>query len=43
MKKLLLLLLLPIFSFGQVINTFPWVHDFENIVGLEQETNDFGD
>ena len=43
MKKLLLLLLLPIFSFGQVINTFPWVHNFENIVGLEQETNDFGD
>ena len=43
MKKLLLLLLLPIFSFGQVVNTFPWIHDFENIVGLEQETNDFGD
>ena len=43
MKKLLLLLLLPIFSFGQVINTFPWVHDFENIVGLEQDTSDFGD
>ena len=44
MKKLLLiLLLLPIFGFGQVINTFPWIHDFENIVGLEQETNDFAD
>ena len=43
MKKLLLLLLLPIFSFGQVVNTFPWVHDFENIVGLEQDTGDFGD
>ena len=42
MKKLLLLLL-PIFSFGQVVNTFPWVHDFENIVGLEQDTGDFGD
>ena len=42
MKKLLLLLLLPIFSFGQ-INQFPWVHDFENIVGLEQEPNDDGD
>ena len=38
MKKLLLLLLLPIFSFGQVINTFPWVYDFENVVGLEQDT-----
>ena len=37
MKKILLLLLLPIFSFGQ-INTFPWVHDFENILGLEQDT-----
>ena len=43
MKKLLLLLLLPIFSFGQVVNTFPWVHDFENSVPLEQDTNDFGD
>ena len=38
MKKILLLLLLPIFSFGQ-INQFPWIHDFENIVGLEQEPN----
>ena len=37
MKKILLLLLLPIFSFGQ-INTFPWTHDFENIIGLEQDT-----
>ena len=43
MKKLLLLLLLPIFSFGQVINTFPWINDFENFIGLEQEQNDFGD
>ena len=40
---LLLLLLLPIFSFGQVINNFPWVHDFENSIALEQDTNDFGD
>jgi hypothetical protein len=43
MKKLLLLLLLPIFSFGQVVNTFPWTHDFENVTGLEQDTTDFGD
>jgi hypothetical protein len=42
-KLLLLLLLLPIFSFGQVINNFPWVHDFENGIVLEQDTNDFGD
>ena len=41
MKKILFLLLLPLISFGQTINTFPWVHDFENIVGLEQDiTND---
>ena len=37
MKKILLLLLLPIFSFGQVVNTFPWVNDFENYIELEQE------
>jgi hypothetical protein len=37
MKKILFILLLPIFSFGQ-INTFPWIHDFENIIGLEQDT-----
>jgi len=43
MKNLILLLLLPIFSFGQVINTFPWIHDFENLVALEQDTNDFAD
>ena len=43
MKNLILLLLLPIFSFGQVINTFPWIHDFENGVALEQDTNDFAD
>ena len=43
MKKLLLLLfLLPFLSLGQV-NTFPWIHDFENIIGLEQEPNDDGD
>ena len=42
MKKLLLiLLLLPIFSFGQV-NTFPWIHDFENGVGLNETSNDDG-
>ena len=43
MKKLLLILLLPIFSLGQSINTFPWIYDFENIIALEQDTNDFGD
>ncbi len=42
MKKILLLLLLPIFSFGQ-INTFPWIHDFDNSLGLEQEINYDGD
>jgi len=43
MKQLLLLLLIPVFSFSQVINTFPWVHDFENSIPLEQEVNDDGD
>ena len=43
MKKLLLLLLLPIFSFGQVINTFPWNNNFENNIPLEQDQNDDGD
>jgi len=43
MKKILLILLLPIFSFGQFVNTFPWVHDFENFIPLQQDTNDFGD
>ena len=43
MKKLLLLLLLPIFSFGQVVNTFPWINDFEYNIPLEQDTNDDGD
>ena len=42
-KLLLLLLLLPIFSFGQVINTFPWTNDFENAVGLNEMSNDDGD
>jgi len=43
MKKLIFLLLLtPIFAFSQ-INTFPWTHDFENYVGLEQDTTDDGD
>ena len=43
MKQLLLLLLIPIFGFSQVVNTFPWIHDFENAIPLEQETNDDGD
>ena len=43
MKKLLLiLLLLPIFSFGQ-INTFPWTNNFDNGVGLTNWTGDDGD
>jgi len=42
MKKLLILLLLPIFSFGQV-NTFPWTNDFENYVLLDEDQNDDGD
>ena len=43
MKRILfLLLLLPFIGFGQV-NTFPWIHDFENAVGLEQDQNDDGD
>jgi hypothetical protein len=42
MKKILLLLLLPIFSFGQ-INTFPWTHDFDNGVGLTNWAGDDGD
>ena len=41
--KRLLLILLPIFSFGQGINTFPWIYDFENAIALEQDTNDFAD
>ena len=43
MKKILLLLLLPFIGFGQISN-FPWTHDFENFIELEQDTmNDFGD
>ena len=42
MKKILLLLLLPAFVFGQV-NTFPWVNDFESFIALEQDPNDDGD
>jgi len=42
MKKILLILLLPIFSFGQ-INTFPWTNNFDNGVGLTNSTSDNGD
>ena len=42
MRKLLLILLLPLFSFGQ-INTFPWVHNFDNSIGLTNWTGDDGD
>ena len=43
MKKLLiLLLLLPIFSFGQV-NTFPWTNNFESFITLQEDPNDNGD
>ena len=42
MKKILLLLLLPIFSFGQV-NIFPWTNDFDNGVGLTNWVGDDGD
>ena len=41
-KLLLLLLLLPFIGVGQ-INNFPWIHDFENVIPLEQDTNDYGD
>ena len=41
MKKILILLLLPIFSFGQV-NTFPWTNDFESYVALQDDLNDDG-
>jgi len=43
MKKILLILLLPIFAYGQVINNFPWVNNFENNIPLEQDPNDDGD
>ena len=43
MKKILLiLLLLPFLSLGQV-NTFPWTNDFDNGVGLTNWTGDDGD
>jgi hypothetical protein len=41
-KLLLLLLLLPFITFGQV-NTFPWTNDFDNGVGLTNWTGDDGD
>ena len=31
---LLLLLLIPIFSFGQVVNTFPWTNNFEGNIEI---------
>tara|TARA_R100001129_G_scaffold174867_1_gene147464 strand:- start:8177 stop:10780 length:2604 start_codon:yes stop_codon:yes gene_type:complete len=43
MKKILILLLLPFIGFSQTINTYPWIHNFENSVGLQQDQNDFGD
>jgi len=42
MKKVLLLLLIPFTVLGQISN-FPWIHNFDNGVGLEQEINDDGD
>ena len=42
MKKILFILLLPLISFGQSINTFPWVHDFENGIPLQEEVFDNG-
>ena len=41
-KLLLLLLLLPFIGFGQ-INTFPWTHDFDNGVEINNWTGDGGD
>ena len=44
MKKIILLLLLiPVFSFGQVVNTFPWTNNFEGNIPLDQDQNDDGD
>ena len=43
MKKILFLLLLPLISFSQTVNTFPWTHDFDNGVGLTNWTGDDGD
>ena len=42
MRKLLLILLLPLFSYGQVIDSFPWIHNFDNGIGLQQSQNDHG-
>ena len=41
-KLLLLLLLLPFITLGQV-NTFPWTHNFDNGVGLANWPSDDGD
>ena len=41
-KLLLLLLLLPFIGLGQV-STFPWIHNFENNLPLQQDQNDNGD
>ena len=41
MRKILILLLFPFISFGQ-IDTFPWLHNFDNLMGLQQSQNDFG-
>tara|TARA_R100001460_G_scaffold15657_1_gene34492 strand:+ start:853 stop:3447 length:2595 start_codon:yes stop_codon:yes gene_type:complete len=43
MKKILFILLLPLISFSQNIDTFPWVHDFENVIPLQEEVFDNGD
>ena len=43
MKKILFLLLLPLISFSQTVNTFPWTHDFDNGVGLTNWGGDDGD
>tara|TARA_R100001086_G_scaffold69512_1_gene33098 strand:+ start:509 stop:3535 length:3027 start_codon:yes stop_codon:yes gene_type:complete len=44
MKNILLtILLLPLLTLGQVINTFPWIHNFDNGIPLQQEINDDGD
>ena len=42
MKKILFLLLIPFVTLGQISN-FPWVHNFDNNIPLEQDTSDFGD
>jgi len=43
MKKILFILLLPLISFSQNIDTFPWLHDFENVIPLQEEVFDNGD